>query len=207
MPDYDLDTAYEINGPEQAQKAYDDWSATYDAEFAEAWGYIAPREIAGIFRERAGPGHAPILDVGAGTGLVAEHLDGQVLDGIDISAQMLAKAEEKGLYRARIEADLKRPLPMDSATYGGFVSSGCFTHGHVGPEVFPELLRVAKPGALFVLGTIPPVYDGTGIGSALALHQAAGRIGPLSFREIPIYEGGDHPHKNDRGLVMVFEAT
>jgi SAM-dependent methyltransferase len=207
MPDYDLDTAYEITGPTEARAAYDDWSATYDEEFAEAWGYVAPREIAGIFRELAGPDHAPILDIGAGTGLVAGHLPDAVIDGIDISARMLAKAGEKGLYRARIEADLKQTLPMETAGYGGFISCGCFTHGHVGPEVFPELFRVARSGALFVLGTIPPVYDGTGIGSALALHHAAGRIGPLRFREIPIYEGAEHPHKDDCGLVMIFEAT
>ena len=202
--DYDLDRAYEIKGPDGAREAYDNWSLTYDAEFAEAWGYIAPGEIAGIFRTLARPDNAPVLDIGAGTGLVAAEMPGVEIDGIDISAKMLAQAEAKGLYRRRIEADLTKTLPMDDTTYGGFISCGCFTHGHVGPEVFPELLRVARPGALFVLGTIPAVYDGAGIGSALAMHQAAGRIGPLSFREIPIYEGADHPHKDDRGLVMIF---
>ncbi len=207
MPDYDLDYAYEINGPKEAEARYDAWSETYDEEFAEAWGYIAPREIAGIFRELAGEGHTPVLDIGAGTGLLAENLPGTEIDGIDISVKMLAKAGEKGLYRHKIEADLTRTLPMADDSYGGFISCGCFTHGHVGPEVFPELLRVARPGAIFVLGTIAPVFDGTGIGSALALHQAADRIGPLTFREIPIYDGADHPHKDDRGLVMIFEAA
>lgn len=206
MPDYDLDKAYEIKGPADAEARYDAWSETYDQEFVDAWGYVAPREIAGIFRDLAGHGQTPVLDIGAGTGLLAENLPGAEIDGIDISARMLAKAEQKGLYRQRIEADLTRTLPIPDNSYGGFISCGCFTHGHVGPEVFPELLRVARRGALFVLGTIPPVYDGTGIGSALALHQAAGRIGPLSFRDIAIYEGADHPHSNDRGLVMIFEA-
>ena len=46
-----------------------------------------------------------------------------------------------------------------------------------------------------------------GFGSALALLNAAGAIEPLSFRDIPIYEGTDHPHANDRGLVMVFRKA
>ncbi len=204
---YDLDAAYRIGSPEAARARYDAWAETYDAGFAEGWGYVAPREIAGLFAARAGATDTPVLDIGAGTGLVAEALPGRVVDGVDIAPEMLAKAAAKGLYRARIEADLTRPLPMPDAVYGGFVSCGTFTHGHVGPEAFPELLRVAAPGALFVLGTIPAVFDGAGIGSALAGHVAAGRIGPLDFAEIAIYEGAEHPHKDDRGLVMIFRKA
>ena len=66
---------------------------------------------------------------------------------------------------------------------------------------------MTKPGALFVCGTIPAVLDGAGFGSALAKLVAAGRIEPVRFRDIPIYEGAEHPHKNDRGLVMVFRRV
>ena len=86
------------------------------------------------------------------------------------------------------------------------VIDGVFTHGHVGPEVFPELLRVARPGALFVCGVIPPVFDGAGFGSRLALFTAHGMITPVSFHDIPIYENADHDHAQDRGLVMVFRT-
>ncbi len=204
---YDLDSAYRIDSPEAARKRYGAWADTYDTGFARDWGYVAPREIARLFAERAGPEAAPVLDVGAGTGLVAEHLPGRAIDGVDIAPEMLARAAAKGLYDRRIEADLTTALPIADASYGGFISCGTFTHGHVGPEAFPELLRVARPGALFVLGTIPPVFDGAGIGSALAGLVAGGRIGPLDFAEIAIYEGADHPHKDDRGLVMMFRKV
>ena len=117
---------------------------------------------------------------------------------------MLDQAAAKGLYRNRICADLTGTLPMSDESYGGFVYSGTFTHGHVGPECLPELLRVTRPGALFCCGTIPAVLDGAGFGSALARLVAADQITPVRFREIEIYEGADHPHKDDRGLVMVF---
>ena len=96
------------------------------------------------------------------------------------------------------------PLDLPDAAYGGVICCGTFTHGHVGPECLPELLRVTRPGALFVCGTIAPVLDGLGFGSALAGLVAAGRITPVQFHDIPIYEGADHPHAADRGLVMQF---
>ena len=33
---YDLEEAYEINGPEDARRMYGDWAATYDARFRAA---------------------------------------------------------------------------------------------------------------------------------------------------------------------------
>lgn len=203
MTDYDLDNAYAIEGPDGAKALYGNWAATYDSSFGQGWGYIAPREIAGIYVELSA-GNAPVLDVGAGTGLVAEHMADMVVDGIDITKEMLDRAGAKGLYRNRIVADVLKPLEMADGTYGGVISSGTFTHGHVGPECLPELLRICRPGALFVCGCIPSVFDGMGFGSTLGILNARGAISELRFRDIPIYEGKDHPHAKDRGLVMIF---
>jgi SAM-dependent methyltransferase len=199
---YDLDEAYEIHGPEEARQMYGNWAATYDSGFGAAWGYIAPREIAGIMKVSFnGDG---ILDIGAGTGLVTEHLQGMTVDAFDITPEMLDVARAKAIYRALYLGDLTGPMHIPDATYDGVISCGTFTHGHVGPSCFPELLRITRPGALFVCGTIAPVLDGAGFGSALARMVAYGQITPVTWHEIPIYEGADHPHANDRGLVMEF---
>jgi SAM-dependent methyltransferase len=202
--DYDLGRAYRIDGPEDARRLYGDWAPTYDESFGKGWGYIAPREIASILRAEL-RGDEPILDAGAGTGQVAEHLRGLVVDAIDITPEMLDVARGKALYRNLIHGDLLAQLPVQDAAYGAVVSCGTFTHGHVGPACLPELLRVTRPGALFCCGTIPAVLDGAGFGSALARLVAHGMIEPVRFREIPIYEPwAQHEHKDDKGLVMVF---
>jgi SAM-dependent methyltransferase len=200
---YDLDEAYEINGPDEARRLYGDWAETYDDSFGAAWGYIAPREIAAILRSEIAP-TAEILDIGAGTGLVAENLRGLTVDALDITPEMLRIAEPKGLYRRLMLGDLTATLDIPDGSYDAIVSCGTFTHGHVGPECFPELLRITRPGAVFACGTIGPVLDGARFGSELARLVALGRITPIAWRDIPIYEGVDHPHKDDRGLVMVF---
>lgn len=203
MPDYNLDSAYEIDGPDSARTLYGDWAATYDDSFGQGWGYVAPQRIAEVYLAEGGD-DTPILDIGAGTGLVAEHLNGALTDAFDITPQMLEVSRGKGLYRTLIEGDLLAPLALADNSYGGVISCGTFTHGHVGPACLPELLRVTRPGALFVCGTIAPVLDRMGFGSALARLQAAGRISPLRFVEIAIYDNPNHPHSGDRGLVMVF---
>jgi SAM-dependent methyltransferase len=203
---YDLEKAYQINGPDDARRMYGDWAPTYDESFGASWGYVAPREIAAVLKGEIGH-DAEILDIGAGTGLVAENLRGRTVDAFDITPEMLEVARPKGLYRRLILGDLTKVMDIADASYDAVICCGTFTHGHVGPDCFPELLRITRPGAVFACGTIGPVLDGAGFGSALARLVAHGRITPVGWHEIPIYEGADHPHKDDRGLVMVFRRV
>ena len=200
----DLKAAYALKAPEDSVRLYGDWATTYDAEFAGAMGYVYPREVARTFRDRVEPGDTPVLDIGAGTGLLGMELTDLTVDGIDISAEMLDVAGAKGLYRNRITADLTARLDIPDGTYGALISSGTFTHGHVGPVALEELLRVARAGALFCLGINLPIFDSAGFGSAFARLVAAGRITPLDFHEVRYYEGVDHEHAEDRGIVALF---
>ena len=204
----DLEAAYALKAPEDSVRLYRDWATTYDEEFAGAMGYVYPREVARVFRDHTAPGDTPVLDIGAGTGLLGAELTdltpGLIADGIDISAEMLGVAGAKGLYRNRITADLTAGLDIPDGTYGALISSGTFTHGHVGPVALEELLRVARAGALFCLGINLPIFDSAGFGSAFARLVAAGRITPLDYREVHYYEGADHEHAEDRGIVALF---
>lgn len=199
-----LKRAHSIKTPEDAVALYRDWAENYDATFADAHGYVGPREVAATFRAEGGAAAQPVLDVGAGTGLVGAELADLEVDAIDISRDMLEVAEAKGLYRRRVQADLTAPLAIPDASYGGFVSSGTFTHGHVGPACLPELMRIARPGALFVLAIRPEVFDAAGFGSAFAMLVADDMIGPVGFRHLHAYENADHDHANDRYLTAVF---
>ncbi|HEU0222243.1 MAG TPA: class I SAM-dependent methyltransferase, partial [Paracoccaceae bacterium] len=165
--------------------------------------YIYPTEVARIFREAGGTG--PVLDIGAGTGLLGQALGEIEVDGIDISPEMLERAEAKGIYRRRILADVTQPIDFPDETYAGLVSCGTFTHGHVGPGCLGELLRVARRQAVFALGINMQVLDRAGFGSALARQVAKGRITPVQFRLAPIYgPKATHDHAADEALVAVF---
>jgi SAM-dependent methyltransferase len=45
-------------------------------------------------------------------------------------------------------ADLNQSLQRETDSYDGVISSGTFTHGHVGPEPLDEVFRVLKPGGI-----------------------------------------------------------
>ena len=101
---------------------------------------------------------------------------------------MLEQSKNKNLYNDYIQADLTKSLPIKAERYGAFLSAGTFTEGHVGPEALEELLRVAKPNALFCLGINVRAFDKYGFGSAFALLQADKKITPAEFVKTRYYD-------------------
>jgi len=157
----ELESAYALETPEDNLRHYRAWAESYDAEFVAATGYRFPAVIAGAYL--AAGGGWPCLDVGCGTGALGERFPGgAVVDGLDLSPEMLAVARQKALYRTLIVSDLTRPLPILGETYAGLVSSGTFTFGHVGPEALDELVRVMRPGALAVISVRPLLWEEKG---------------------------------------------
>lgn len=200
----DLDKAYALNGPEDCARLYADWAASYDAGFAADMDYRLPAHVAAAFLAHGGSA-GPVLDVGAGTGLLAAALRDQGLtadiDGIDLSPDMLARAAEKRLYRQLFAADVTQALALHRR-YGGIVSSGTFTHGHVGPGALDHLEAVATPGALFALSINAGVYRDKGFDRALAQRPDVRLI------EVAIYGPGARQgtagHADDRALIALW---
>lgn len=175
-----LGDAYKVATPDENRRLYDDWAGTYDETLRRDYAYVYPERLAALFDEAGGEG--PVLDIGCGTGLVAEALGARPVDGVDISPEMLAAARAKGVYRDLIEADVTKALTLPDGAYEGLVSAGTFTVGHVGPEALPELIRIAAPGALFVLGINEMVFTDLGFPEALDGFMRAGEI------DLPRYE-------------------
>lgn len=203
-----LTDAYALNGPQDIARLYAGWADSYDTGFAAGMDYRLPAEVASALL-RAGPVAGAVLDAGAGTGLLAAALRGLgfagALDGIDLSDAMLERARAKGLYRALHRADLTQPLPR-LGPYGGIVSSGTFTHGHVGPQALPGLLALAAPGALVALSVNAGVWEALRFPAALA----ALPIRDLDLTEVAIYGQAatlaDPAHAADRALIVTFRT-
>lgn len=201
-----LDDSFAIKTPEDAAQLYRAWAPTFDRGFADRLGYRLPEMVAEAFVRAGGLG--PVLDVGAGTGLVGARLGAfgaGPLDGIDLSPEMLAEARRKEVYRRLIQADLTLPLDLADATYGGVVASGIFTHGHLGPQLFGELLRVAAPGAVFALSVNAGVYVANGFQARFT--AMAPQISGFSIHEAPIYDRPDPEHADQRAQIVVFRKV
>lgn len=220
-----LAAAYALDGPEASRALYARWATTYESGFIAESGYRYHLHVARIFAEhcRASIGaDEAVLDAGCGTGLAGQALRalGPVLiDGLDISPEMLAEAAAKRvtdepIYRRLIEADLTQPLPLADHTYAGALSVGTFTHGHVGPEALHEVVRVMRPDARLAIGVNAAHFTTTGFAAALEAFVAAGRITDLRYVDTPIYlaspDVADLPDPTDLdqiGRVAVFTVT
>lgn len=212
MSEPDLQSALTLNSPEACVALYRAWAESYDVGFAKGMDYLLPAHVAAAFRAAGGTG--PVLDVGAGTGLLAERLremgqDGPI-DAVDFSAEMLAHAAGKAIYRNLTRADITQPIALPRH-YGGIVSSGTFTAGHVGPEALPQLLALALPAAQFALSVNQRVWTARGFDLALAGLQQDGRIAGLHLIEVEVYGASataiDPAHAGDRAQIALFRAV
>src|SRR5690606_32150398 len=117
-------------------------------------GYRHPSICLALLARHLPRGAAPLLDAGAGTGLIGEWLSLMGyphVEGLDISEGMLARAAKKGVYAGLHYAALGETLPFADGHFAGIVSAGVFTSGHVGIEGLPERIRICRPGGILVL--------------------------------------------------------
>mgnify|MGYP001818872590 FL=1 len=202
-----VDDAYAMSSPEEVKALYRTWSRSYDVVFGESQGYQLPRKVASAFVGAGGVG--PVLDVGAGTGLVGgalRRMNVKDIDGIDLSEDMLEVARMKDDYRGLYAGDVTRPLDLIDAPYMGVVSAGTFTLGHVGPAALQNLLDVAASGALFVISVNDAHYMSAGF--AAAFTEFGDQITNLTSREVRIYDDrADEEHRSDKARLLVFRKA
>lgn len=171
-----LTDVYSAGSPESLARSYDGWAEGYESEML-ASGYRHPVVCVALLARHLPAGAGPIVDAGAGTGLIGEWL--RLLGypsvfGFDLSTGMLAVARRKGAYEDLREAALGGRLPYDDGRFAAAVCAGVFTLGHAGPEGLDDLLRIVRPGGRVVLTVKERLYE-QGFETHLSALAAAGR--------------------------------
>jgi predicted TPR repeat methyltransferase len=205
-----LDDAYAVKTPEDNRALYRDWAATYEDDFIAPRGYTYHLSVVELFAQAGPNADAPVLDVGCGTGIVGVALRDagfDVVDGIDLSPEMLEQAATKRVYRSLIEVDVTQPMSFDDDAFGGVTSVGTFTHGHLGPEPLHELVRVTQPGGVLAIGINAEHYEEHRFGAVLNDMLSAGSIVERRLERVRIYAKGDDEHADDLALVAVLRKA
>ena len=209
-----VDAAYALETPADNIRLYREWAADYDADFVEREGYVLHLRVTESMLQRRSQIDGAVLDVGCGTGGVGAALQAggiEVIDGIDISPEMLAEAGRKTtadgapVYRALIGADLTQAIDIPDDRYAALISAGTFTHGHLGPETLDELWRIAAPGATCVIGVRSTHYEAMGFADKLARAVANGLITDHELALVRVYSdaAGNSEHANDKAQIVV----
>ena len=168
---------YSSKNTEELAERYDDWAMDYDQDLEEGYGWQIPGIMAGELTHYT-PLNGRVLDAGAGTGLVGQYLSSLGygdLVAMDLSSEMLARAEEKGVYKEFHQMDMSRTLDFPDSSFDAVVCAGVLTYSHAPATSLYEMVRVTKQGGHILFSLRTDAYDSMGFDSIVKDLEAENR--------------------------------
>lgn len=152
---------------EYVEQTFDSFADSFDAKL-DRLSYRAPQLVAAALARVGGPPQKRFtaLDAGCGTGLCGPLIAPfvRVLDGVDLSAQMLAKAAMRHAYNALIKGELTAYLRSKPAAYDLIVSADTVVYfGRLG-EVLDAARCTLRDQGLLIF-TVEAMTDETADGA------------------------------------------
>jgi predicted TPR repeat methyltransferase len=130
-------------GDAYVERIFDEFAASFDSRLGSL-GYRAPDLVVKLLETLRGPAdrQADVLDAGCGTGLCAPFLApyARRLVGVDLSANMLERAEQRGTYTELVKAELTEYLEQQPGRFDIIVSADTLCY-------FGDLDRVLRAAA------------------------------------------------------------
>lgn len=140
--------------PSYITRFYDNYANSYDQKLVKGLQYQCPQIILAALQQHCQKVDAKvdILDLGCGTGLCGQAVRPMAkrLDGVDVSPQMLAKAQQLNIYNQLERADIYPFLEKKSGCYDVIVAAGLFEHIGDPRQVFTAAFRALKDRGLFI---------------------------------------------------------
>ncbi|WP_293865820.1 tetratricopeptide repeat protein [uncultured Alsobacter sp.] len=135
------------------KQVFDDFSVRFDSNLKRL-SYQAPELVAASLGRGAGEpgGDLVVLDAGCGTGLCGPLVRpyARHLTGMDLSAGMLVKARERGVYDALEQAELTAYMAARDSAYDAIVCADTFCYfGDLAPAM-AAARGALRHGGLFV---------------------------------------------------------
>ncbi len=189
---------------EETQKIYADWADSYDKDVAE-WGYATPARIALALRQTGANVNKAVLDYGCGTGLCGMAIKSvgfDVIDGTDISAEMLEKAQTREVYRALWTGEPGSLGHIGAGDYSAIAACGVVSLGAAPPETLDLLVGALAPGNLLAFSFNEATMADRSYTDRLDVITLAPDI------EVVFEQDGPHlPGKNMTSTVYVLQRT
>ena len=133
---------------------FDQYAPRFEAALVERLGYRVPQMlddlVSQVMVDLGIEGFTRALDLGCGTGLMGQHLRDKVsfLEGIDVSAAMIAETARKGIYDSLQKAELVAALNGRRAEADLITAADVFIYCGALPTVLAALVPALQPGGL-----------------------------------------------------------
>jgi predicted TPR repeat methyltransferase len=129
---------------------FDGYAAQFDSHLVQALNYQAPRLLTAPLAA-SGRRYAHALDLGCGTGLAGPDLRtlADRVTGVDLSANMLAQADARGIYDALLQADALEFLAGCDTSFDLVLAADVFIYVGALDAVFRELGRLVPARGSF----------------------------------------------------------
>ncbi|WP_269931050.1 methyltransferase domain-containing protein [Aminobacter sp. HY435] len=129
---------------------FDQYAEKFDHALVETLHYRVPELLTAAIAATGRGQFDHAVDLGCGTGLMGVKLRPVTkrLDGYDISAEMLRKARDKGVYDRLIKADLQEMEP-EGRTADLVTAADVFMYLGALDRVFASVIKMLAPGGLF----------------------------------------------------------
>lgn len=145
-----ISTSHNINN---LSKFYADWSNSYDKDVSNC-DYVGPQTIVDVLTKKFKIHGSKIIDIGCGTGLLADYLDilkYQIeVDGLDFSNEMLNISRQRNYYTNLFQKDVYLINENTEFKYDFGISTGMFTHNHVEPRAIKNILNYLTNEGIFI---------------------------------------------------------
>jgi SAM-dependent methyltransferase len=138
------------------EEGYGEWSQTYEQVVQDEMDLRLLNRLQTV----DWASHARALDLACGTGRIGVWLRERspaAIDGVDITPAMMAKAQDKGVYRALHQADITA-TGLPAASYDLCIQSLADEHLADLRPLYAEVARLSKPGGLFVIAGFHPHF-------------------------------------------------
>ena len=113
------------------ENLFDGYAARFDSSLVDQLNYRTPKAVAEMIAQNSESNSlGSVLDLGCGTGLFGIEVSYRCerLEGLDISRNMLCKAEEKGVYDHLVKHDIESYLLNESFSFNYFVATDVFVY-------------------------------------------------------------------------------
>jgi predicted TPR repeat methyltransferase len=169
-----------VASPAYVATLFDDYAPRFDKALREGLSYRGPELLVAVL-DRVAPGRhfARTLDLGCGTGLMAEALEGRtdILIGVDLSPRMIELARAKALYTALEVADLTEFLRNQPPSQADLVlAADVMVYVRDLAPVVQAISRALKPGGLVAFTLQEHAGEGVKLGADLRFAHARSEV-------------------------------